>query len=124
VDGSRRFSTLAGFVEPGESAEATVAREVLEEVGVRLTSVRYEGSQAWPYPGSLMLGFTAVAERDQQITVDPEEIDEARWFTRADIRRMLTGDYVDPASGSALFLPMRSSIALYLIERWLGDFRP
>jgi NAD+ diphosphatase len=124
ADGSRRFSTLAGFVEPGESAEATVAREVLEEVGVRLTSVRYEASQSWPYPGSLMLGFTALADRDQPIVVDPEEIDEARWFTRADIRRMMTGDYVDPDSGSAAFLPMRSSIALYLIEHWLGDLVP
>jgi NAD+ diphosphatase len=99
-----------------------VAREVLEEVGVRLGAIHYEGSQAWPYPGSLMLGFTAVADRDQPITVDPEEIDEARWFTRADIRLMLTGDYRDPASGIAMFLPMRASIALYLVERWLGDF--
>jgi NAD+ diphosphatase len=122
-DGSRRFSTLAGFVEPGESAEATVAREVLEEVGVRLVSVRYEGSQAWPYPGSLMLGFTALARRDEPITVDPEEIDEARWFTRADIRRMLAGDFVDPESGLRMFLPRRSSIALFLIERWLRGFR-
>jgi NAD+ diphosphatase len=122
ADGSRRFSTLAGFVEPGESAEAAVGREVLEEVGVRLGAIHYEGSQAWPYPGSLMLGFTAVADRDQPITVDPDEIDEARWFTRADIRLMLTGDYRDPASGIAMFLPMRASIALYLIERWLGDF--
>jgi len=122
ADGSRRFSTLAGFVEPGESAEATVAREVLEEVGVRLSSIHYEGSQAWPYPGSLMLGYTAVADPAQTITLDPEEIDEARWFTRAEIRLMLTGDYTDPERGIAMYLPMRASIALYLVERWLGDF--
>ena len=120
--GVRRFSCLAGYVEPGESAEAAVVREVREEVGVRLRSWRYEGSQSWPYPGSLMLGYTAVAERDQPITVDPEEIDEARWFTRDDITRMIAGDYVEPDSGVRMNLPMRSSIAFYLIERWLGDF--
>jgi NAD+ diphosphatase len=70
-----------------------------------------------------MLGFTAVADRGQQITVDPEEIDEARWFTRAEIRQMMAGDYTDPESGVAMYLPMRASIALYLIEHWLGDFR-
>jgi NAD+ diphosphatase len=121
-DGSRRFSTLAGFVEPGESAEAAVMREVMEEVGVRVRALHYEGSQAWPYPGSLMLGFTATADRAAPITVDPEEIAEARWFTRVEIARMLAGDYVDPESGTKLFLPMRASIALYLIERWMGDF--
>jgi NAD+ diphosphatase len=118
----RRFSCLAGYVEPGESAEAAVVREVAEEVGVRLSSLRYEGSQAWPFPGSLMLGFTAVADRAQHITVDPEEIDEARWFTRVDIAQMIAGHYVEPESGMAMNLPMRASIAFFLIERWLGEF--
>lgn len=123
-DGIRRFSCLAGFVEPGESAEAAVAREVDEEVGVRLRSVRYSGSQSWPYPGSLMLGFHAVADRDQPIHVDPEEIDEARWFTRDDVAKMIVGEYVEPESGVRMSLPMRSSIAFYLIEQWLGGFTP
>ncbi|HEU4350155.1 MAG TPA: NAD(+) diphosphatase [Actinoplanes sp.] len=121
-DGSLRFSTLAGFVEPGESAEAAVVREVMEEVGVRVRALHYEGSQAWPYPGSLMLGFSAVADRDAPVTVDPEEITEARWFTRVETAQMMAGDYRDPGSGVKVFLPMRASIALYLIERWLGDF--
>jgi NAD+ diphosphatase len=118
----RRFSCLAGYVEPGESAEAAVVREVAEEVGVRLSSLRYEGSQSWPYPGSLMLGFTAVADRAQRITLDPEEIDEARWFTRVDIAQMIAGHYVEPESSMAMNLPMRASIAFFLIERWLGGF--
>lgn len=121
VDGVRRFSCLAGYVEPGESAEAAVVREVREEVGLRLRSLRYESSQSWPFPGSLMLGYTAEADRDQAIIVDPEEIDEARWFTRGDIARMIAGDYADAASGVHMNLPMRASIAFYLIERWLGD---
>ena len=121
-DGVRRFSCLAGYVEPGESAEAAVVREVAEEVGVRLQSLRYAGSQAWPYPGSLMLGFHAVADRDQPIRVDPEEIDEARWFSRDEIATMIAGDFVDPETGVRMSLPMRSSIAFYLIESWLGGF--
>ncbi|MEV4707258.1 NAD(+) diphosphatase [Actinoplanes sp. NPDC049316] len=121
VDGVRRFSCLAGYVEPGESAEAAVVREVREEVGVRLRSVVYEGSQAWPFPGSLMLGYTAEADREQALALDPEEIDEARWFTRTDIARMIAGDFADEASGVRMNLPMRASIAFYLIERWLGD---
>jgi NAD+ diphosphatase len=119
-DGSKRFSTLAGFIEPGESAEAAVIREVMEEVGVPVRALHYEGSQAWPYPGSLMLGFTALADRDAPITVDPEEIAEARWFARAEIARMMAGDYHDPDTGVKVFLPMRASIALYLIERWMA----
>ena len=120
ADGVRRFSCLAGYVEPGESAEACVVREVAEEVGVTLRSLRYESSQSWPFPGSLMLGFTAVADPAQAITVDPEEIAEARWFSRTDIAAMISGNYVEPDSGVAMNLPMRSSIAFYLIERWLG----
>ncbi len=120
ADGSRRFSCLAGYVEPGESAEASVVREVGEEVGLKLSSLSYAGSQAWPYPGSLMLGFHAVADRDQPISVDPEEIDEARWFTRDDIAKMIVGSYVDAESGVRFGLPMRASIAFYLIERWLN----
>jgi NAD+ diphosphatase len=121
-DGSRRFSTLAGFVEPGESAEAAVIREVMEEVGVRVRALRYEGSQAWPYPGSLMLGFTAVADRAAPITTDPEEITEAHWFSRVEIARMMAGDYRDATTGVPVRLPMRASIAWFLIRRWLGDF--
>ena len=121
-DGSIRFSTLAGFVEPGESVEAAVVREVHEEVGVRVGALRYEGSQAWPYPGSLMLGFTAFADAGQPVTVDPEEIAEARWFTRVETARMMAGEHHDAETGVPIRLPMRSSIALYLVERWLGDF--
>ncbi|RZU50101.1 NAD+ diphosphatase [Krasilnikovia cinnamomea] len=116
----RRFSCLAGFVEPGESAEAAVVREVAEEVGVRLSSLHYEGSQSWPYPGSLMLGFTAVADRAQQFVLDPTEIDEARWFTRAEVTAMIAGEYADPDTGVRMGLPMRSSIAFFLVERWLA----
>ncbi len=79
-----RFSTLAGFVEPGESLEQAVAREVAEEVGVAVTEVRYVGSQPWPFPSSLMLGFMARAA-DREIAVDGVEIEQARWFSRADV---------------------------------------
>ena len=77
-----RFSILAGFVEPGESAEAAVAREVAEEVGLTVSDIRYVGSQPWPFPQSLMLGFVARASGGDELVLDPTEIEEARWFTR------------------------------------------
>jgi NAD+ diphosphatase len=110
----RRYSCLAGFVEAGESAEATVVREVAEEVGVAVAQLHYLGSQAWPYPGSLMLGFTAVADPDQPVRVDETEIASARWFTRTEIEAVLTGERDD------FGLPMPSSIALFLITEWLA----
>jgi NAD+ diphosphatase len=106
-----RFSTLAGFVEPGESVEAAVRREVAEEVGVTVGDVAYVASQPWPFPSSLMLGFTARAT-DPRITVDGEEIHEARWFSRDDLRAAFASGEVLP--------PFGISIAARLIELWYG----
>ncbi|TFV60890.1 NAD(+) diphosphatase [Geodermatophilus sp. DF01-2] len=106
-----RFSILAGFVEPGESAEAAVAREVAEEVGLRVTDIRYVGSQPWPFPQSLMLGFTARAEGDPTLRLDPTEIEEARWFTREELR----------SGAGPRALPPPVSIARHIIDRWLKD---
>jgi NAD+ diphosphatase len=111
---TRRYSCLAGFVEAGESAEAAVVREVAEEVGVRVSQLHYLGSQAWPYPGSLMLGFTAQADPDQPVQVDETEISSARWFTRTEIRAVTEGARDD------FGLPMAASIALFLIMEWLA----
>jgi NAD+ diphosphatase len=111
---ARRYSCLAGFVEPGEPAEATVAREVAEEVGVDVRDARYVASQAWPFPGSLMLGYLAVGDPNQPVRVDADEITDARWFTRTDIARSLAGDETD------FGLPMASSIAHYLVRAWLS----
>ena len=107
-----RFSILAGFVEPGESAEGAVAREVAEEVGLQVTDIRYVGSQPWPFPQSLMLGYTARAEGDLTLRLDPTEIEEARWFTRDELRSG-TGPQA---------LPPAVSIARHIIDRWVdGD---
>jgi NAD+ diphosphatase len=110
----RRYSCLAGFVEAGESAEAAVIREVAEEVGVEVTRLRYLGSQAWPFPGSLMLGFTAQADPEEPIRVDEDEIASARWFTRAEVRGVLLGEE------RGFGLPMASSIAHFLLTEWVS----
>ena len=105
------YSTLAGFVEPGESLEETVAREVHEEAGIHVTDVRYRGSQPWPFPASLMLGYRAAATTFD-IKINPEELSDAAWFTRADIARM-------PETGKRL--PRPDSIASWLVNEWLAE---
>ncbi|MFE7570149.1 NAD(+) diphosphatase [Streptomyces sp. NPDC057539] len=110
-----RFSTLAGFVEPGESIETSVAREVFEEAGITVGEVEYIASQPWPFPSSLMLGFMARAT-SSDITVDGEEIEEARWFSREDLRTAIeTGEILPPAG---------ISIAARLVELWYGKPLP
>lgn len=99
-----RYSTIAGFVEPGESLEDAVRREVLEETGVRIGAMSYQSSQPWPFPRSLMLGFHAEAETTE-IRLGDLELEDARWFDRADL-----------AAGS--MLPFSQSIAYRLIEDW------
>jgi NAD+ diphosphatase len=121
--GDGRFSTLAGFVEPGESLEAAVAREVFEEVGVGVRDVRYLASQPWPFPSSLMLGFIARLDGDSSITLDPVEMAEAGWFTRDDVRqaRDWTDQDLPAIEGTRLrAIPPRLSISRYLIDQWLA----
>jgi NAD+ diphosphatase len=123
--GEGRFSTLAGFVEPGESLEAAVAREVSEEVGVEITDIRYLASQPWPFPASLMLGFIARLDGDPAIHLDPVEMAEAGWFTRAEIRRARdwTDDISAAVAGDARLraIPPHFSISRFLIDRWLAE---
>jgi NAD+ diphosphatase len=109
-----RFSTLAGFVEPGESAEQAVAREVLEEVGVVVDDVRYVSSQPWPFPSSLMLGFTARCDGDAVPTPTDGELAEARWFDRDELRAAGTW-----GTGQGVQTPSSISIAWHLITGWL-----
>jgi NAD+ diphosphatase len=106
-----RFSTLAGFVDPGESLEQAVAREVMEEAGIEVGDVTYFGNQPWPFPSSLMVGFFARA-RTTEINVDGDEIEEARWFSREEV---LAG-----AEAGTLVLPGGISISRSLVEAWYG----
>jgi len=103
------YSTLAGFVEPGESLEQTVVREIEEEVGIRVAAVRYRSSQPWPFPQSLMLGFRAEAPLVEPV-IDPAELEAARWLHRSEL--------LDPAR-RPVRLPNPDSIARFLLEDWL-----
>lgn len=103
------MSTLAGFVEPGESAEQAVRREIGEEVGIGLGHIRYRGSQPWPFPASLMLAFRAEAADGSEIHLQQGELETARWFTRQELEQIRTMN---------LKLPPRDSIGRLLIEDW------
>lgn len=108
------FSCLAGFMEPGEPMEAAVRREVLEETGIKVGSVRYLASQPWPYPASLMLGAAAEA-LDEAITLDPAELEAARWVSREDMARAFAGEHPE------IRAPRRGAIAGFLLRNWLAD---
>ncbi|WP_343572468.1 NAD(+) diphosphatase [Mycobacterium sp.] len=114
----RMFSLLAGFVEAGESFETCVAREINEEIGLTVRDIRYLGSQPWPFPRSLMVGFHAVADPAEPFAFNDGEIAEAEWFTRDEIRAALElGDWSSD-SESRLLLPGSVSIARVIVESW------
>jgi NAD+ diphosphatase len=108
-----RYSALAGFLEPGESIEEAVARETLEETGVRVNAIRYVASQPWPFPSSLMIACIGMAENDA-LDIDRNELEDARWFTRDEVRASLEGD------SDALFgAPPPYAIAHTLLTAWV-----
>ncbi len=112
------YSTLAGFVEPGESLEEAVAREVFEESGIRVADVTYHSSQPWPFPASIMLGFYARA-LNQDIVIDPVELTDAQWFSRAEIAQALMAPGLTKLEGARLSVPGHDSIARRLMEDWV-----
>ncbi len=114
----RMFSLLAGFVEAGESFEVCVAREIREEIGLTVRDVRYLGSQPWPFPRSLMVGFHAVGDPDQDFSFNDGEIVEAAWFTRDEVREALQAGDWSSTTKSKLLLPGSISIARVIIESW------
>ena len=108
-----RFSTFAGFLEPGETFEQCVAREALEESGVKLSEIKYLGSQPWPFPASIMIAFEAVTDAPGDARPDGQEITEVKWFSRAELKAA--------AEDGSLLLPPKVSVARRMIEGWLGD---
>jgi NAD+ diphosphatase len=114
----RLFSLLAGFVEAGESFESCVAREIAEEIGLHVRDIRYLGSQPWPFPRSLMVGFHALADPDEEFSFNDGEIAEAAWFSRDQVRDALQQGDWSSTSPSQLLLPGSISIAREIIESW------
>jgi NAD+ diphosphatase len=112
-----RYSALAGFVEPGESIEAAVGRELKEEAGITVRDVRYVASQPWPFPSSLMIGAHAIA-LDDSLTVDTNELDDARWFTRQEVI-----DAIAQQPGASFQPPPHWAIARTLLDAWLDGLK-
>jgi NAD+ diphosphatase len=117
----RLFSLLAGFVEAGESFEGCVVREIEEEIGLSVRDVRYLGSQPWPFPRSLMVGFHAIGDPEQEFSFNDGEIAEAGWFTRDEVRDALAHGDWSSTSPSRLLLPGSISIAREIIESWAAQ---
>ena len=112
---AKMYSALAGFVEPGETIEEAVAREIHEEAGVRVRDVRYIASQPWPFPSQLMIGCTSVTD-DPALTIDTTELEDARWFTRAELEEARAAG---EAGTDLLYFPRPFAIAHHLVAWWL-----
>ena len=113
----QRFSCLAGFMEPGETPEEAVRREVKEESGIRVGRVKYLAAQPWPFPSTLMMGFLAEGVSDE-ITIDPEELAEARWFEREELRAMVARAATGPDDPTQVSVPGPVAIAHHICRRW------
>ncbi len=116
---ARRFSALAGFVEPGESVEEAVAREIHEEAGLRVRDVTYVASQPWPFPSQLMIACHSHTD-NAEIVIDTTELDEARWFTRAEVAEAMAAGAAGQ-EGAAFIAPPPHAVAHHLLAWWLGQ---